>query len=136
MSDDLPAASHSIAEFIHGYEEDHVLRGFRCPKCSLVTATWGLACPRCGSLERTETRLADSGKVAAFTILSVPGDDFLNDAPYAYVVVDLDDGARVTGWMPGVKQQTDLTIGERVRFVPSYKPGVQFVKDADPSARR
>jgi uncharacterized OB-fold protein len=93
-----------------------------------VSATWSLACPRCGRADLEETALADSGTVVAFTVLSVPGDEFLNDAPYAYVVVDLEGGGRITGWMPSVRSEGDLRIGERVRFVPSYKPGVQFAK--------
>jgi uncharacterized OB-fold protein len=94
-----------------------------------VTATWGLACSRCGSADLEERALADRGTVVAFTILSVPGDQFLNDAPYAYVVVELDGGGRVTGWMPEVRTVSDLTIGARVRFHPSYRPGVQFVRE-------
>jgi len=67
--------------------------------------------------------------VVAFSIQTVPGDEFLNDAPYAYVVVDLDGGGRITGWMPTVRAERDLAIGDRVRFVTSYKPGVQFAKE-------
>jgi uncharacterized OB-fold protein len=96
-----------------------------------VTATWGLACPRCGNLAREEKDLGDRGKVAAFTILTVPAEEFLNDAPYAYVVVELDGGGRVTGWMPTVRAESDLAIGDRVRFVSGYKPGVQFAKDSE-----
>lgn len=78
-----------------------------------------------------ETKLAERGSVVAFTVLTVPGDEFLNDAPYAYVVVELDGGGRVTGWMPSVKAEAELAIGTRVRFVPGYKPGVQFAKESD-----
>lgn len=116
---------------MHGYEEEHRLRGFRCPNCGLVTATWSLACPRCGKADLVETELSGKGEVVAFTVLTVPGDEFLNDAPYAYVVVELDGGGRVTGWMPAVRAEPDLTIGTRVHYVPGYKPGVQFAKDSD-----
>lgn len=130
-SDDLPRAPHTIDEFVHAYEEEQKLRGFRCRNCGLVSATWGLACPRCGRDGLEEAELSPAGRVAAFTILHVPGDGFLNDAPYAYVVVDLDGGGRITGWMPSVRAEADLAIGERVRFRPSYKPGVQFVKESE-----
>jgi uncharacterized OB-fold protein len=126
----LPTAPHTIDEFVKGYEESGKLRGFRCRNCGLVTATWGLACSRCGAAELEEAELSGQGKVIAFTILNVPGDEFLNDAPYAYVVVELDGGGRVTGWMPTARSEQDLTIGDRVHFVTSYKPGVQFAKDA------
>ena len=131
MSSQLPAASHSIAEYFHAYEEEEKLRGFRCSQCGLLTATWGLACSRCGAEGLVETDLPTRGRVVAFTILHVPGDEFLNEAPYAYVVVALEGGGRVTGWMPTVKQESDLAIGEVVRFAPSYKPGVQFRKDSE-----
>jgi len=129
----LPTASHSIDDFVKGYSETSKLRGFRCPNCALVTATWGLACPRCGKADLVETELNPRGRISAFTVLHVPGDEFLNEAPYAYVVVELDGGGRITGWMGGVHDPKDLPIGARVRFEPSYKPGVQFVREGEGS---
>jgi len=127
-----PSAPHSIGEFVRGYEEEGRLRGFRCPSCGLVTATWGLACSRCGRAGLEEAELAKTGRVVAFTVLTVPGDEFLNDAPYAYAVVELDGGGRITGWIPGVGSESELSIGERVQFRPSYKPGVQFERVTSP----
>lgn len=130
-SESLPAAPHTIEEFVKGYEDGGKLRGFRCSDCGLVTATWGLACSRCGHSRLEETELSTKGKVAAFTILTVPGEEFLNDAPYAYVVVELDGGGRVTGWMPTVRAEDQIAVGDRVHFVTGYKPGVQFAKDSE-----
>jgi uncharacterized OB-fold protein len=130
VTDELPAAPHSIQDFVSGYEAEHRLRGLRCPHCQFVTATWGLACPRCGGAELVETPLAANGHVVAFTLQTVPGDEFLNEAPYAYVVVELDGGGRITGWMPAVKAEGDLEIGDAVHYVSGYKPGVQFAKDS------
>ena len=129
MSEIMVEAPHTVEEFVKGYEEGGKLRGLRCANCGLITATWGLACSRCGRFPLDETELSPKGKIIAFTILTVPGDEFLNDAPYAYVVVDLDGGGRVTGWMPSVRAENELAIGDRVHFVTSYKPGVQFAKD-------
>ncbi len=77
--------------------------------------------------------LNPNGKVVAFTILTVPSEDFLNDAPYAYVVVELNGGGRITGWMPTVRAENQISIGDRVHYVTGYKPGVQFVKDSEPA---
>jgi len=135
MSDIMVEAPHTVDEFVKGYEEGGKLRGFRCANCGQVTATWGLACSRCGRFPLDEAELSSKGKVVAFSIQTVPGDEFLNDAPYAYVVVDLDGGGRITGWMPTVRAEKDIAIGDRVRFVTSYKPGVQFAKeDSAPAA--
>jgi len=126
-----PSAAHTIQEFQHGYEEEQRLRGFRSA-CGFVTATWGLRCPRCGKSDFAEFPLSGKGVVSAFTLQTVPADDFVNEAPYAYVLVDLDEGGRISGWMPTVRSEADLSIGDRVHWVPSYKPGVQFEKDAVP----
>jgi uncharacterized OB-fold protein len=124
---DEPGAPHSIEAFRHGYEEEARLRGFRSG-CGFVTATWLLVCPRCGARDLAEAELGTTGRLVAFTVQTVPSDEFLNDAPYAYVVVDLDGGGRVTGWMAGVAEESELATGDRVRFSPTYKPGVQFVR--------
>lgn len=122
------AALHSIEAFRHGYEEESRLRGFRSA-CGFVTATWLLVCPRCGVRDLVEADLGTTGRLIAYTVQTVPSDEFLNDAPYAYVVVDLDGGGRVTGWMAGITEESELAAGDRVRFSPTYKPGVQFVRD-------
>jgi uncharacterized OB-fold protein len=116
---------HSIEAFRRGYEEGGKLLGFRSA-CGFTTATWLLVCPRCGGRDLAEVELGREGTLAAFTVQTVPSDEFLNEAPYAYVVVDLEGGGRVSGWIAGIAVDTDLAVGERVRFHPSYKPGVQF----------
>jgi len=126
-------APHTIQEFQHGYEEEQRLRGFRSG-CGFVTATWGLRCPRCGKSDLVEFQLSGKGVVAAFTLQTVPSDEFVNEAPYAYVLVELDEGGRISGWMPSVRSETDLSVGDRVHWVVSYKPGVQFERDTAPSA--
>ena len=126
------STSHSIADFRVAYEEGQRLRGFRCT-CGFVTATWGLACPRCGSRSLVEVDLATHGTVAAFSVQTVPSDEFLNDAPYAYVLVDLDGGGRIAGGIDGVAADAELAIGAPVAWVPTYKPGVHF-RPIDPSA--
>jgi uncharacterized OB-fold protein len=124
---------HSIEGYRRGYEDEHRLRGFRCT-CGFVLATWGVRCPSCGGSSLSEIDLATTGRLAAFTVQTVPSDEFLNDAPYAYVLVDLEGGGRVAGWMPGIRSDRELAIGTRVRYVPGYNPGVQFALDPDASS--
>ena len=119
------ATGHSIDQYRRAYEEEHRLIGFRSA-CGFVTATWVLVCPACGARDLAETELQGTGRVVAATVQTVPSDEFLNEAPYAYVVVDLDGGGRVSGWIAAVGPGSEVPPGTRVRFVPSYKPGVQF----------
>lgn len=127
----MPSASpapHSIQEFVQGYETARTLRAFRCPRCGTVTATWGVACSRCGGRPLEEATLADRGRVVAGTIVTVASDEFVNDAPYAYVLVELEGGGRLSGWMPNVRSEEEIAPGTPVRFAPGYKGGVQFAR--------
>ncbi|HZY70122.1 MAG TPA: OB-fold domain-containing protein [Thermoplasmata archaeon] len=126
---------HSIEEYRRGYEEEQRLRGWRSA-CGFVTATWSLLCPQCGQRDLAEADLGRDGRLAAYTVLTVPSDEFVNDAPYAYVLVDLDSGGRVSGWIPGVGTGDPIAIGDRVRYRASYKPGVQFERIGGPEEAR
>lgn len=117
----------TIEELRRSYEEGGRLRGFRS-RCGFVTATWGLVCPKCAQRDLEAVALSGRGRVVAFSVQNVPSDEFLNDAPYAYVVVELEEGGRVTGWMDSVRSESELAIGDRVAWVASYKPGVHFEK--------
>jgi uncharacterized protein len=119
------APFHSIDEYRHDYEEGTRLRGFRSA-CGFVAATWGLVCPNCGVRDLSEVELSGTGRLVAFTVQNVPGDEFLNDAPYAYVIVELDGGGRITGWIDGIRSEPELSEGMRVVWTPTYKPGVHF----------
>jgi len=122
-------AAHSIAEFVQGYENGRTLRGFRCRACGTRTATWGLACSKCGARELEEAELSESGLIVAGTLVAVPSEEFVNEVPYAYVLVELDGGGRVSGWIPGASREEEIAPGTRVRFRPSYKSGVQFERE-------
>jgi uncharacterized OB-fold protein len=52
----------------------------------------------------------------------------LDGGPHALLIVQQEGGPRCTGWMPSVRRPEDVTIGDRVRFVKTYKPGMVFEK--------
>ncbi|MCI4341039.1 MAG: OB-fold domain-containing protein [Thermoplasmata archaeon] len=122
---------HSIEEYRRGHAEEDRLRGFRSG-CGFVTATWGLLCPRCGARDLEEQPLSGRGRVVASTVQTVPAEGFVNDAPYAYVVVELEEGGRITGWIPGIRQPMEIPAGARVHWVSSPRAGVQFEVDYSP----
>lgn len=112
-------------EFRAGLREGKLL-GHACRDCGRKQATPMMRCPICKS-SRIETReLPREGVVETYTIQRVAPEEFVNEVPYAVAVVRLEDGTRLTGWIPFVAAPEDLPIGARVRFTPSYKPGLQF----------
>jgi uncharacterized OB-fold protein len=124
------ASPHTIEDFRRGFKDQGRLRGLRSA-CGFATATWGLRCPRCGD-RLVEVELPLEGSVVSFTVQTVPSEGFMNDAPYAYVIVDL-GGAVISGWMPGLRSPDELAIGTKVRFRPSYRNDVQFERLPGPT---
>jgi uncharacterized OB-fold protein len=44
------------------------------------------------------------------------------------VIVELENNVRITGWIPFISSREELKIGEKVKLVKSYKPGMVFEK--------
>ena len=68
------------------------------------------------------------GKIVTYTIQTVAPDPFVNEVPYAWVIVELDEKIRITGWIPFISSEEELEIGQKVKLVKSYKPGMVFEK--------
>lgn len=85
-------------------------------------------CGYCGSTRIGTKELAGRGKVVSHTIQRVAAPEFLKEVPYAFVVVDLEDGTRVTGRMPGIGSDADLPYGQMVRAAVGGKGGLIFEK--------
>ncbi|MCK4364141.1 MAG: Zn-ribbon domain-containing OB-fold protein, partial [Candidatus Aminicenantes bacterium] len=73
------------------------LEANKCKKCGLVFFPPRLICSQCQNREFEETKLAEKGKVLTFTIIRVPPQQFVDQAPYAVGIVELDDGVKLTG---------------------------------------
>lgn len=70
------------------------LEAGRCTSCGRVAYPPRKVCPACRGKEFEAIRLSLSGRVVTSTVIHVPPDDFLNEAPYAMAVVETPEGAR------------------------------------------
>jgi uncharacterized OB-fold protein len=68
-------------------------------------------------LEFEPTRLSPSGTVVTSTVVHVPPDDFLNEAPYAMAVVETPEGARF---------MTQVVDCEPTSVLPGMKVALEF----------
>jgi uncharacterized OB-fold protein len=110
-------------------QRDGKILGYECQSCKRRSITPMVRCSQCGKDTVRIIEFAKEGKVLTYTIQNVSSEQFLNEVPFAWVIVELDDGGpRVSGWIPYVAKATDLPAGQRVRFTPSYKPGMMFEK--------
>lgn len=70
------------------------LEAGRCTGCGRVAYPPRMVCPQCRGKDFEPLRLTASGKVVTSTVIHVPPDDFLNEAPYAMAIVETPEGAR------------------------------------------
>jgi uncharacterized OB-fold protein len=91
------------------------LEANKCKKCGYISFPPRLICPQCQNREFEETKLADKGKVLTFTVIRVPPQQFVDQAPYAVGIVELDDGVKLTGQIVDCDFE-DLKIGKRVKI--------------------
>jgi len=91
------------------------LEANKCKKCGYVSFPPRLICPQCQNREFEETKLAEKGKVLTFTVIRVPPQQFVDQAPYAVGIVELDDGVKLTGQIVDCDFE-DLKIGKRVKI--------------------
>jgi len=102
-------------EFIEAAKAGNVLAR-KCTKCDELHLATVYFCSKCGSKEFEDSILKGTGKVVTYTIMTVPPAGFEDLAPYAWVVMELDDsGIRVSGFLPNIEKPEDLPIGTAVK---------------------
>ena len=122
-----PPSSLTVKEFQDGIREGKI-EGYRCGDCGHKQIDIIDFCPSCHGSNLEKVEFAKEGKVVTYTIQQVAPEQFMNEVPYAWAIVELDDGPKVTGWIPFISNSSDLPIGQRVRFKKSYLPGIVFEK--------
>ena len=109
---------------------DGKLIGFTCTSCKYDRFSPMTRCPKCKSSAIATREFSKTGKVESYTIQSVASEAFLNETPFAFAIIQLDDGPRVSGWIPWIAKPKDLATGQKVEYTASYKPGMMFEKKA------
>jgi len=111
-------------EFIEAAKAGNVLAR-KCTKCDELHLATVYFCSKCGSKEFEDSILKGTGKVVTYTIMTVPPAGFEDLAPYAWVVMELDDsGIRVSGFLPNIQKPEDLPIGTAVKVVSFDERGI------------
>ncbi len=90
------------------------LEAARCTECGLTAFPPRLICPGCGSTDFEETRLPDTGTILTYTVIRVAPSQFVDEAPYAVGVVELEGGTRITTQITDVPLDK-IAIGQKVK---------------------
>jgi len=94
--------------------ERYRMLGVKCTTCKTYYFPRRPVCPKCrrkGKLE--EVRYSGKGKIFSFTEISAPPVAFEDQAPYVLAIIELDEGARITGQVVDVSAK-DVKIGASV----------------------
>ena len=89
-----------------------------CQACGAGTLPPRQRCPACGSTDLEQAQLSDHGKVLSYTEISVTIPRFRGETPYTVVLVEFDEGVRLTGQLrraDAVGLGDDVTIGVESR---------------------
>ena len=115
-------------EFIEAAKAGNVLAR-KCSKCGEIHLATVYFCKKCGNKGFEDSLLKGSGKVVTYTIMTVPPAGFEDLAPYAWVVMELEDsGIRVSGFLAKIPTPADLPIGTAVKIVGFDERGIVLEK--------
>ena len=97
----------------------------RCTGCGRLHLSTVYFCQGCGSKGFEDAVLGGAGSVATYTIITVPPAGFEKHAPYAFVVLQLDEAdLRISGFMAGIATPDDLPVGARARVAGFDERGI------------
>jgi hypothetical protein len=97
------------------YLNEDKLMGSRCKKCGALYTPPRSLCIKCYGLEMEWVKMKGTGKLAAFTCITVGPklmieEGFNRNNPYCVGVVELDEGTRVDARIEGVDAKNPETI--------------------------
>lgn len=115
-------------EFIDAAKDGRVLIRV-CSQCRIDHPSTVRFCTKCGSAEMTNRTIPGLGKIATYTIITVPPAGFEGYTPYAFVVMSVDGtGLRVSGFMGGIAAPDELPVGARARVTGYDERGLLIEK--------
>jgi len=105
------------------YKDRYMLEGYECSSCGKKYFEKKGMCP-CGSVAFNEITFSGKGKIISYTKIHSGPEVFTEQTPYCVGIIDLVEGARVTGQIIDCKYE-ELKIGLEVEavFRKFYKSG-------------
>jgi len=91
------------------------LEAGKCKKCGKVYFPPRIICAECKSQEFETINLQREGKILTYTIIRVAPSQFVDQAPYAMGIVELNDGVKILSQIADCELDK-LEIGQKVRI--------------------
>lgn len=91
------------------------LKALQCNGCQKLYVPPRYHCSQCGKDDFSEVDLKGKGEIYSYTVIRVPFEEFLEEAPFAFAQVKLDEGLVVPGRFTNEKDK-EVKINSRVSF--------------------
>lgn len=113
----------SKEQFIMTVKNKKVL-AYKCKKCGNLQLATTIFCNKCSSQDLETVEVEGKGKIITYTIQNIAPEEYEKFKPYAWVVVKLDIGFNISGFLPGINSPKNLTINARVKIVDYDERGI------------
>jgi len=97
-------APFTIEQFQRFLLEEKIMAA-KCKKCGSTFIPPRPVCTNCYSKELSWVQLKSQGRLVTFTVIYVAPEQFQPMAPYAYGIVELEDGLRLPGMIRGIEPE-------------------------------
>ena len=116
-------------EFIEQAKNGKILAR-KCTKCNELHLATVYFCKKCGNKDFENSILTGKGKIVTYTIMTVPPEGFEEFAPYAWVVMELNDDSRlrISGFLGNIATPEDLPISTPAEIVGFDQRGIIIKK--------
>jgi uncharacterized OB-fold protein len=91
------------------------LMAAKCKNCGLLLVPPRPMCMNCLSTDLEWAELKRRGRILTYTVIYVAPKEFESNAPYAFGIVELEEGPRLPGMIKDVKFE-DLKVGMDVEL--------------------
>jgi uncharacterized OB-fold protein len=85
----------SAPKYAREIPQRYRLEAAKCKQCQKILFPPRLICPACKSRQFDKMILKPEGKVLSYTVIRVAPSQFVDQAPYALAIIELDDGVRI-----------------------------------------
>ena len=98
-----------------------------CEACKTLYIPPKYLCTKCGHEFLKEFAISGRGRIYTYTTIYVAPESFKDQVPYDIVIVELDEGVRVTARIKKM-DEAPIKIGDPVQFLKKDEIGYWFKK--------
>ena len=114
----------TIEQFFKFIKEKKLMAA-KCRQCGTMHLPPKPVCSNCYSKELSWTQIETKGKLVTYTVIHIAPEQFQKNAPYAYGILELENGLRIPGMIKNIEHEklkvgTELEVDFEVEPSPNW----------------